>query len=102
VQAPAQQVQVLVNHSRTPQALLRIFSLNANSFSRNFRRLNDKKYITGRSLLQTKIKEEGRLLNITNRYVISESTNRIWKGFTWTERNVFTTFANDIRTSITN
>ncbi|CAG8480447.1 14612_t:CDS:1 [Gigaspora margarita] len=100
-QAPAQilaqQAQTLINQSRTPPALLRIFTLNANPFARNFRRPNDKKYITGLSLLRTKIKEEGLLININNRYVIDESTNRIWKGFTWNERNVFTTYANEIR-----
>ncbi|CAG8716215.1 13559_t:CDS:1 [Dentiscutata erythropus] len=101
-QIQVQQVQDLINQSRTPPALLRIFSFNVNSHARNLWRTNNNRYITGYGLLRTKIKEEGLLINVTDGFVIGKSTDIIWGGFTPTERNVFINYASQIRAAVRN
>ncbi|RIB13043.1 hypothetical protein C2G38_2041312 [Gigaspora rosea] len=101
-QTQIQQIQTLIDQSRTPPALLRIFSLNVNQYARTLQRQNNKKYITAYSLLRMKIKDEGLLINITDGFVISKSTDIIWGGFNPAEKNVFTIYASQIRAAVKN
>ncbi|CAG8685810.1 5005_t:CDS:1 [Racocetra fulgida] len=96
-------VQDFVVHLQNPVVLQRI--LNANNIDKNLldqilQRANKRKILTAYSLLKARINEEGRLINIIDRFVIGQSTDIIWKSLTPAEKSTLTTFASQVRSRI--
>ncbi|CAG8852247.1 18952_t:CDS:1, partial [Racocetra persica] len=57
-----------------------------NLLTQILQRVKKGKYITAYYLLRARINEEGLLVNITNGFVIGQSTEIIWKSFTPAEK----------------
>ncbi|CAG8735535.1 10389_t:CDS:1, partial [Racocetra fulgida] len=81
--------QDFVAHLQNPVVLQRI--LNVNNFDKNLLtqillRANKRKFLTAYNLLKASINEEGRLVNITDGFVIRQSTDIMWKSFTPAEK----------------
>ncbi|CAG8452417.1 hypothetical protein C2G38_2186470 [Gigaspora rosea] len=101
------EVDNFVSHLENPVIFPGIFQLDINSYIRplqhkiNIKQTNRKQF-TAYDLLKKRVTEEGRIINVTNGYVISQSTNKIWQNMSFDQKNVFVDYAREIRSSIRN
>ncbi|CAG8631552.1 8316_t:CDS:1 [Gigaspora rosea] len=101
------EVENFISHLKNPVIFPGIFQLDINSYIRvlqqkiNIKQINRKPF-TAYDLLKKRITEEGRLINVTNANVISQSTNIIWRKMSSTQKSVFDNYAKQIRSSIRN
>ncbi|KAF0398682.1 hypothetical protein F8M41_009817 [Gigaspora margarita] len=101
------EVENFVSHLKNPVIFPGIFQIDINSYIRilqqkiNRKQINRKQF-TAYNLLKKRVTEEGHLINVTNANVISQSTNKIWREMSSTQKNVFVNYVRQIRSIIRN